>query len=396
MLPIPGPLPLVNSGRAAANESCRSRSPSPGLQVAELVPPVSSCLWFWLKTEVLPVRKPSLLGLAAVAMLVVFGSEAVAGLYTFTPIVPPGTENDLNAAFGINNSGQVVGVTTSLTTGLSSTFIYSNGTFSPVSFPGSTAGFGTSGFGINNSGQVVGQYGDTAGNFNAFLFSGGNNYTTINPPQSSPVNPLFAEANSINNKGQILISAQNANGIFSFDNFLYSNGVFTPLTAISSLGTTVFANGINDAGTIVGYATDSSNVNHGFILNGSKITPLDDPNAQSNPFSFQNGTNANGINNSGEIVGFYSDANGNSHGFVYQNGVFTTVDDPLAANGTEFFGVNDSGQIVGFYLDANFAEHAFLATPTAVPEPASLSLAVVGGLVAAGWQLRKRAASAGA
>ena len=42
---------------------------------------------------------------------------------------------------------------------------------------------------------------------------------------------------------------------------------------------------------------------------------------------------------------------------------FTTIDVPGAANGTVAYGINDAGQIVGYYLDAAGTFHGFLATP---------------------------------
>jgi hypothetical protein len=39
--------------------------------------------------------------------------------------------------------------------------------------------------------------------------------------------------------------------------------------------------------------------------------------------------------------------------------VFTTLDDPLATNDTEAHGINNSGQIVGYYLDANRHAHGY-------------------------------------
>src|SRR5262249_39501983 len=63
-------------------------------------------------------------------------------------------------------------------------------------------------------------------------------------------------------------------------------------------------------------------------------------------------TSASGINNAGQIVGFFSDARG-THGFLRSSGgVFTTLDDPLATDGTEAFGINNAGQIVEKYQDA--------------------------------------------
>src|SRR5215467_646140 len=57
-------------------------------------------------------------------------------------------------------------------------------------------------------------------------------------------------------------------------------------------------------------------------------------------------TQAFGINDSGQIVGFFDDALG-GHGFVLDTGGnFTTIDVP-GASSTRAFGINDSGQIVG-------------------------------------------------
>src|SRR5262249_22985129 len=74
--------------------------------------------------------------------------------------------------------------------------------------------------------------------------------------------------------------------------------------------------GINDHGIAVGYYGDSTMSQHGFIYNTrtGQYTFLDDPNE-----AFSNGvevTQITGITNSGEITGFYSDANGVFHGFV--------------------------------------------------------------------------------
>jgi len=75
-------------------------------------------------------------------------------------------------------------------------------------------------------------------------------------------------------------------------------------------------------------------------------------------------TVARGINNSGQIVGTYSDASG-GHGFLYTAGVFTPLDVPGAA-ATEADGINTSGQIVGTYFDQSGGEHGFLATPAVI------------------------------
>src|SRR5262249_28538757 len=67
----------------------------------------------------------------------------------------------------------------------------------------------------------------------------------------------------------------------------------------------------------------------------------------SSPGFHANGTFAYGINDSGQIVGWYDAASDfAAHGFLYSGGVFTTIDDP-AGNNTMVFGINNAGQCVG-------------------------------------------------
>jgi probable HAF family extracellular repeat protein len=102
---------------------------------------------------------------------------------------------------------------------------------------------------------------------------------------------------------------------------------------------------INARGQIVGFYTDANNVTHGFLLSGGQYTTLDDPNAGAGAFQ---GTVAEGINARGQIVGVYTDASNVNHGFLLSGGQYTTLDVPNAFD-TEAFGINSSGQIVGEY-----------------------------------------------
>jgi len=66
------------------------------------------------------------------------------------------------------------------------------------------------------------------------------------------------------------------------------------------------------------------------------------------------------VNNSGQVAGWYWDAEGRTHGFLWQpNGQLTTIDIP---GGSEVFiwGMNNLGKIVGSYNDANGVHHGFL------------------------------------
>ena len=75
-------------------------------------------------------------------------------------------------------------------------------------------------------------------------------------------------------------------------------------------------------------------------------------------------TEANGINDAGTIVGTYRSATG-GRGFLYADGVFTTFAVPGAAK-TEAQGINNAGQIVG-WVETSGSRRGFIATPLAEP-----------------------------
>ena len=90
----------------------------------------------------------------------------------------------------------------------------------------------------------------------------------------------------------------------------------------------------------------------------------------------------------GQIVGLYEDANG-FNSFVFSGGVYTTFKVPGAAS-TTISGINNSGQIIGAYDDDDGVLRGFIATPDAVPEPASIALMGIGGIGMFGGWYRKR------
>ncbi len=74
-------------------------------------------------------------------------------------------------------------------------------------------------------------------------------------------------------------------------------------------------------------------------------------------------TELRGINNYGQIVGYYIDKKtGEQHGFLLANGAFTQIDSPVGIN-TGALGINDYGQIVGgsiTIIDGKPEQHGFL------------------------------------
>jgi uncharacterized membrane protein len=141
------------------------------------------------------------------------------------------------------------------------------------------------------------------------------------------------------------------------------------------------ATGISNSGVISGFYVDSMGNTHGFIDNGGVFTSFDDPNANGNTMFL-------GLNNLGMVVGSYLDINGMTNGldYDYLTNTWQTVDDPnqsatpaFDVTGTTINGINDNGQLVGFYSDGTNVD-GLLATPAAaaVPEPATLCLTSIG------------------
>jgi probable HAF family extracellular repeat protein len=96
---------------------------------------------------------------------------------------------------------------------------------------------------------------------------------------------------------------------------------FTTIDVPAAFGSQTEPYGINPQGDIVGYYSDSSGNTHGFLLSRGKFTTIDVPGAllYTEPY---------GINPQGDIVGYCSDSSGNTHGFLLRNGQFTTFDVP--------------------------------------------------------------------
>ncbi len=118
-----------------------------------------------------------------------------------------------------------------------------------------------------------------------------------------------------------------------------------------------YPGGINNAGVMVGQYYDSAGHYHGYLLNGKKLTELDDPEGKPGT------TGANGLNPNGAIsvVGYYTrSSDGIQAAFLYKNGKYTTIPAPKAYRGLNPLSINDSGTIVGVYNDSNGLARPFL------------------------------------
>ena len=239
----------------------------------------------------------------------------------------------------INDYGEVVGQTGAVAGSSYTGFDFAGGHFTPIAVTGAT---NTSANTVNDNGLVGGWY-EPSGSTPRYGFTDLNGTYT---PGISLLPNISTTVDGINNGGVFVGSLYH--GGTSFSGYINNGGAVTQLD-VSGAATTS-ANGINDGGDVVG----SYNNAHGFLYQNGIYTTIDAPLGV-------NGTIAADINDSGQIVGWYTDAGNKAHGFVDIAGVFTTIDDPLGVNGTYVRGINDMGQIVGWYTDAGNVNHGFIA-----------------------------------
>ncbi|MGZ3557694.1 MAG: hypothetical protein ACXU97_01170 [Thermodesulfobacteriota bacterium] len=138
----------------------------------------------------------------------------------------------------------------------------------------------------------------------------------------------------------------NSDTIVTWAGVIDAGGNINPINVPGASSTTVW--GINDSGAIVGLYSDSGGV-HGFLYAGGSFTTF---------YGLSSNTQPHGINNSGAIVGNYWDSTG-THGFLYAGGSFTTINFPDAHN-TWAQAINDSGDIVGVYWNPPDPLHGYL------------------------------------
>ena len=253
---------------------------------------------------------------------------------------------NLQVARGINNSGQIVGECAS-----SHACIYAGGVIKDLGTLSGPSGF-SGGLGINNSGEVTG-YSSSSVNgpalAHAFIYRSG---------QMTDLGTLPGEITSgghaINDSGQVT-------GDSGRKVYLYTNGSMLDL-GISGQGLAV-----NNAGEVVGEFDVGFNT-HAFLYSGGIVHELGAfPGGSDTP------SGAEGINNSGQIVGYASAgaSSPNSHAFVYYKQVMTDLNTVVvnSLNGYTLINahaINDFGQILAIGTQPGtlvFLTESFLLTP---------------------------------
>ncbi len=289
-------------------------------------------------------------------------------------------------AWAVNDSGQVVGTSATYGNDADHAFLYSDGIMRDISVLGHDQWDGYSiAKGINNLGQVVGTTQTLSPSFSspAFLYSAGTTYnlgTLVSPPGVFDSN---AQGDAINNSGQIVGWSTAPGGIGAF---LYSNGVMTELGSFG--GNYSEALGISNNGIIVGDSETPAMASHAFLYCDGQMRDIATRGVNSIAY---------GVNDFGQAVGYYATSLAftwsNERAFVFDAAtgmvdLNSLVDLPAGWTLIRANAINDAGQIVGAMTDPNGTEHAYLLA--AVPEPSTLALAAISFMAIAGWRLRYR------
>jgi hypothetical protein len=279
----------------------------------------------------------SLSRIALLGCLAWFSLTPVAVAQNFKSFDFPGAVN--TQATAINSSGEIVGRYYKAD-GSQHGFLLTHGLFASVNVPGA---IWTDVTWVNTASQIVGSY--NAGNGNrGFLLSAGQ-YTTID--YAGLANTV---AFGISDNGAI-VGVGSDNSGQNWIGYLLTNGKFSPV-AFPGSSISFQAPTMLQGGPIVGGYVDNVHV-RGYLLVGTTFQTLDCPGATGGIF-------LSGIDALGRMVGEMTTPDGQQHGLLISNGVCIAVDFPGSVS-TYANGINLRGDIVGRYTDTNGNTHAFLA-----------------------------------
>ncbi|MDR3439786.1 hypothetical protein, partial [Telmatospirillum sp.] len=290
-----------------------------------------------------------------------------------------------SAANGINNQGQVVGVSSTVPMGGAGSYhavIWQNGTPTALTSLQELS----AAYAINNLGQVVGVHGLANGATEAFFWQNGTP-TDLGwlPGVTSQSFTSVSAADDINDAGQIVGKSWTAQG--DTHAVLWQNGTITDLGGLAS-SYNGRAKAINAKGQIVGDSSFSSDSydTHAVLWQNGTITDL-------GTLSGDDISAATAIDNAGDIVGWAGlrAGSGVDHAVMWQNGKIVDLNSLLPADSgwvlSDATGINDLGQIVGAGtyngVDAAFVLYLDGSTPVITSAAQSLIQSFQAGATAA-------------
>jgi probable HAF family extracellular repeat protein len=303
----------------------------------------------------------------------------------------------LSFGYGVNSSGQVVGLS-SLPTPTQRAFIWQSGVMTNLGDPTGDSNLYSAAFAINTAGDVAG-YENQPGGVHPIIWKGGTHAgATVLSSLACQLTFCAAQVLALNDAGQAAgfgtgpFVTGPAGSYYATQAVMWdANG---QATGLGSLGNYVndHANAINSQGAVVGYSQINSSMIHAVLWQNGSMTDLGaipgiDPLFGPNANITDNSSGAWGVNSKGQIVGISAYGTGavtqgnGGRAFLYTNG--TMYDLLSLVPGTNWkllkaaWAINDNGQIVGVGIDPTTnTDHGFLLTPIITPTTTSVSASV--------------------
>jgi PEP-CTERM motif len=334
---------------------------------------------------------------------IISGGAAPASAQSYQTLGNP-ADPSFNQLLGINDADTIAGYfgDGSVVPNNGYTFNPASHVFTAENFPGAVQ---TQVTGINNTPITVGFYVDQSGDNIGFV-SNGTKFISVADPLTPTTGPTVNQLLGVNDSGIAAGFYTDAAG--NNHGYLYSiaTAAFEPVTLPTTFGaisTTV--TDVNDLGTISGYFTNATGTFSFLYLMGTYYA-LQDP--------YGTDTMIFGINNNDEAVGSYVNGSGETEGFFFNpvGAHWLTISDPSASataafgvDGTTVNGLNDNGDLVGFYSDGTNVDGMFVQIAPersvgtqSVPEPSTWVMMLLGfaGLGFVGHRTSRKAISTAA
>jgi hypothetical protein len=293
-------------------------------------------------------------------------------VYTFFDAINP-ADPTFNQELGINDNGVIAayngngapghpnqGYTTTM-----ASVIAGAPKITVENFPGSVQ---TQVVGINNHGATVGFYSPTNNgsdaNYGFWNRTSGTFGAVFDPNAISNSTPAVNQLLGINDHAVAAGFYNDADGNSHGYTYNLNTGKFKNVVDNNVTTASLTATAIDNAGDVAGFYVNGTGRDNGFLDIGGVFQTIRVPNFGNTQIL---GINANGT----ELVGQAFGNAGFTTGFVYDIATqkSTLVQDPNGRGATVVNGINDAGDLVGFYTNGAGNTIGMLATPTAAAGP---------------------------
>ena len=289
--------------------------------------------------------KNPLVYILAVLTLPLVGTVAPAATITVQGTFDYPAAGDATLPQKVSDQGDLVG-TIVFATGVEQGFIYRtrDGKFSALFSEPNDTGSVTRGRGINNLRHSVGEYlNGSDGTYHGYKLL---HPSFVGFDVNGALDTILLGINNVGDFVGTVILADSTQPAFV--------SLRRSVTMFAVPGATAtFAYQLNTANQIVGYYIDANGITHGYTRDSAGILtfPIDVPGST--------GTILFGNNDSNFGVGRYTDASGVTHGlyFVTPDNILTF--DYPGSTFTSLNGINKQGVVCGYYLDAAGLFHGF-------------------------------------